>query len=203
LKATTVDTLFSRVAGKRNSKYKEVSFMAEKTISGVTIQCVRGDIAAQTGITAVVNAANAQLVMGGGVAGAIHRAAGPGLEAECRPLAPISPGEAVVTAGHDLPNQYVIHCLGPVYGVDKPEEVLLANCYRNALRLADDHHMESIAFPAISTGAFGYPLEDAAETALSTIVELIPNLKSVKRIRFVLHGGRDLDIHEKTLERKS
>ncbi len=174
-----------------------------KTIWGVEIECVRGDIASQPGISAVVNAANAQLMMGGGVAGAIHRAAGPGLAEECGPLAPIEPGEAVITAGHNLPNQYVIHCLGPVYGVDKPEDELLANCYRNALRLAEEHRMESIAFPAISAGAFGYPVEDAAEVAFGTIVDAIPKLKSVKRVRFVLYSGRDLEIHEKVLEMKT
>lgn len=175
----------------------------EKTISGVTIECLKGDIASQTGITAVVNAANAQLMMGGGVAGALHRAAGPGLAEECRPLAPIEPGEAVITSGHNLPNQFVIHCLGPVYGVDKPEDELLANCYRNALRLAEKHEIESVAFPAISTGAFGYPAQDAAEVAFRTIVEIVPNLKSVKRIRFVLHSGKDVEIYEKVLEMKT
>ncbi len=174
-----------------------------KTISGVEIECVRGDIASQPGITAVVNAANARLMMGGGVAGAIHRAAGPGLAEECCPLAPIDPGEAVVTTGHNLPNQYVIHCLGPVYGADKPEDELLANCYRNALRLAEEHEMESVAFPAISTGAFGYPMEDAAEVAFGTILEAIPKLKSVKRVRFVLYDGRDLEIHERILQKKT
>ncbi len=175
----------------------------EKTISGVTIECVKGDIASQTGITAVVNAANAQLMMGGGVAGALHRAAGPGLAEECRPLAPIEPGEAVITSGHNLPNQFVIHCLGPVYGVDKPEDELLANCYRNALQLAEEHEIESVAFPAISTGAFGYPAHDATEVAFKTIMDIVPNLKFVKRIRFVLHSDRDLQIHEKVLEMKT
>ena len=170
-----------------------------KTISGVTIECVKGDIASQVGISAVVNAANAQLMMGGGVAGAIHRAAGSGLSEEFRPLAPIKPGEAVITGGHNLPNRYVIHCLGPVYGIDKPEDELLARCYRNALQIADDHNIDSIAFPAISTGAFGYPAEEAAGVALSAVLEMIPKLKHVKRVRFVLHSSRDLDIHERVL----
>ncbi len=174
-----------------------------KTISGVEIECVRGDIASQTGMTAVVNAANAQLMIGGGVAGAIHRAAGPGLAEECRPFAPIKPGEAVITKAHNLPNRYVIHCLGPIYGVDKPEDELLRNCYRNALRLAEEHTIGSIAFPAISTGAFGYPMEDAAETAFATILQAVPNLKSVKKVRFVLYSGHDLEIHEKILGRKT
>ncbi len=170
-----------------------------KTVSGVTIECVQGDIAAQADITAVVNAANAQLRMGGGVAGAIHRAAGPGLSAECRALAPIRPGEAVITGGHNLPNRYVIHCLGPVYGIDKPEDELLARCYRNALQLADEHGIDSVAFPAISTGAFGYPVEDAADVALNAVLEMIPELDHVKRVRFVLHSASDLEVHERAL----
>jgi len=137
--------------------------------------------------------------MGRGVAGAIHRAAGPELAEECRPLAPIKPGEAVITGGYNLPNRYVIHCLGPVYGVDKPEDELLARCYRNALQLADEHKIDSVAFPAISTGAFGYPVEDAARVAYSAIVDTIPKLKHVKKIRFVLHGAKDLEVHEAEL----
>ncbi|WP_286974183.1 macro domain-containing protein [Acetomicrobium sp. UBA5826] len=172
----------------------------EKTISGVTIECVKGDITRQPDVTAVVNAANAWLKPGGGVAGAIHRAAGPELDKECRPLAPIKPGQAVITGGHNLPNKYVIHCLGPRYGVDKPEDRLLSDCYRNALKLADEHEIDSIAFPAISTGVFGYPVQEAAEVALRTVKETIPSLKHVHKIRFVLHSDRDLKIHEKVLE---
>jgi len=171
----------------------------KKIISGVTIECVKGDIASQADITAVVNAANAQLRMGGGVAGAIHRAAGPGLSEECRPLAPIAVGEAVITGGHNLPNRYVIHCLGPVYGTDKPENELLARCYQNALRLAEKHEIDSIAFPAISTGAFGYPVEEAASVAFSNVLEMTSELKYVKRIRFVLYSEKDLEIHERVL----
>jgi O-acetyl-ADP-ribose deacetylase (regulator of RNase III) len=171
----------------------------EKTISGVTIECVKGDISSQPDITAIVNAANAQLRMGGGVAGAIHRAAGPGLEKECLPLAPINPGEAVITGGHKLPNRFVIHCLGPVFGVDKPEDKILENCYRNVLKLVEQHKIDSIAFPAISAGAFGYPIEKAAEVALRTIVEIAPEFQYVKRVRFVLYSEKGLDIHEKTL----
>jgi O-acetyl-ADP-ribose deacetylase (regulator of RNase III) len=173
--------------------------VVKKTISGVTIECVKGDIASQADITAVVNAANAQLRMGGGVAGAIHRAAGPGLSEECRPLAPIEVGEAVITNGHNLPNRYVIHCLGPVYGRDKPESELLARCYRNVLRLAEKHSIGSIAFPAISTGAFGYPAEGAASVAFSTVLEMTSELKYVKIIRFVLYSEMDLEIHARVL----
>lgn len=173
----------------------------EVNIKGVIVECLRGDISKQHGITAVVNAANAMLRPGGGVAGAIHRAAGPELEKECRKYAPIKPGQAVITGGYNLPNKYVIHCLGPVYGVDHPEEKLLADCYRNALLLADEKEIDSIAFPAISTGAFGYPVREAAEVSLSTVIDIIPKLKHVKRIRFVLYSENDLKIHEETLKR--
>jgi O-acetyl-ADP-ribose deacetylase (regulator of RNase III) len=171
------------------------------TINGVIVECVRGNIVAQKDMTAVVNAANAELMPGGGVAGAIHRAAGPHLVAECRPLAPIKPGEAVITRGHNLPNAYIIHCLGPVYGVDKPEDKILADCYRNALRLAEEHKIDSISFPAISTGAFGYPMEAAAEIAFRTIRDMISELHYVKKIRFILYKDRDLKIHEEVLAR--
>ena len=170
-----------------------------RTVHGVTVECVQGDITSQDGVTAIVNAANAQLQSGGGVAGAIHRAAGPGLAEEARPLAPISPGVSVITGGHDLPNRYVIHTLGPVYGQDRPEAELLANCYRNALALAEENELDSIAFPAISTGVFGYPVEEAAEVAIKTVVEEAGRLENVRLIRFVLFAERDLEVHERVL----
>lgn len=174
--------------------------MSTKKIGGVTIECVQGNIADQPDMDAIVNAANAELRIGGGVAGAIHRAAGPGLEEECRPLAPISPGEAVITGAHNLPNRHVIHCLGPVYGVDKPSDRLLASCYRNALHLAEKNGLKSIAFPAISSGAFGYPFEAAARMAVKTVIEELQELSSVERIRFVLFGASDRDVFEKILD---
>lgn len=174
--------------------------MPQHTIHDVTIDCRQGDIARQPDLDAVVNAANDQLRIGGGVAGAIHRAAGPGLEQECRPLAPIRPGQAVITGAHDLPNRHVIHCLGPVYGVDQPAAELLAACYRNALRLADDHQLASVAFPAISTGAFGYPMAAAAGVAMRTIMDVAPGLSSVKLIRFVLFHAADVAVHADALD---
>jgi O-acetyl-ADP-ribose deacetylase len=174
--------------------------MREHRVGNVVIELAVGDIARQHDIDAVVNAANAELRTGGGVAGALHRAAGPGLEAECRPLAPIRPGEAVITSAHDLPNRRVIHCLGPVYGSDKPSDVLLASCYRNALRLAEEHSLESVAFPAISTGAFGYPADEAARIALRTVLDEAPRLRTVKRVRFVLFDDPALAAHEAALE---
>ncbi|MCO7247735.1 macro domain-containing protein [Halomonas sp. Mc5H-6] len=152
----------------------------------ISVQCVVGDIAQQPDVDAVVNAANAQLRTGGGVAGALHRAAGPGLAEEGQPMAPIAPGQAVLTGGHDLPNRWVIHCLGPVYGVDKPEDQLLADCYRNALTLAEEHGIERLAFPALSTGAFGYPAEQAAQVCATTLEAILPTLHKVRLIRFVL-----------------
>jgi len=166
----------------------------------MTIECVLGDITRQPDIDAVVNAANAQLRPGGGVAGAIHRAAGPGLDRECRPLAPIRPGEAVITGAHDLPNRHVIHCLGPVYGRDEPAQELLASCYRNALRLAEEKGLVSVAFPSISTGAFGYPMEDAARVAIDTVRQEMRRLQQVERARFVLFDETALLLHQRALD---
>ncbi len=168
----------------------------KKKIQDVILECVQGNIAAQEDIDAVVNAANAWLKPGGGVAGAIHRAAGPELYQECKDLAPIKPGQAVITKAYNLPNKYVIHCLGPVYGRDKPADRLLSDCYRNALKLAEENGINSIAFPAISTGVFGYPIKDAARVALETIIKSIPALKTVKKIRLVLYSSSDLKIYE-------
>ncbi|RUA27381.1 MAG: RNase III inhibitor [Bacteroidetes bacterium] len=165
----------------------------------VKIEAIQGDITKQDDIEAIVNAANAQLQMGGGVAGAIHTAAGRELSEETKPLAPIRPGQAVITNGYNLPNKYIIHTLGPVYGFNQPEEKFLADCYKNSLVLAEDHHIESIAFPAISTGAFGYPFEQAMEIAFSTVHDFAKNAKSVKLIRFVLFSEKDFEQYKNKL----
>ncbi|MBX6321495.1 MAG: macro domain-containing protein [Rhodospirillaceae bacterium] len=172
----------------------------KRSVHGVVIELVQGNIVAQRDMDAIVNAANAELLPGGGVAGVIHRAAGPGLSEECRPLAPIEPGEAVITGGHNLPNAYVIHCLGPVYGRDQPSDKLLADCYRNALARAEEKALASVAFPAISTGAFGYPMAEAATVAIRTVVEEAPKLKTVRLVRFVLHDRSAVNLHEQALE---
>lgn len=171
----------------------------KKNINGVVIECIKGNIVAQEDIAAIVNAANARLMPGGGVAGAIHRAAGPGLEKECRPLAPVSPGQAVITGGHNLPNRYVIHALGPVFGVDKPEAAILEKCYLNSLQLAEGNKIDSVAFPAISTGVFGYPPTKAAEIAIRAAARMAQHLKYVKKIRFVLFSESDLEVHKNVL----
>jgi len=168
-------------------------------IKNITFELKGADIANQDDIDAVVNAANAQLKIGGGVAGAIHRAAGKGLAEEAAPVAPIKPGEAVITGGHNLPNDYVIHCLGPVYGQDKPEDELLANCYKNALKRAEENDVVSIAFPAISCGAFGYPMKEAARVALETIKDEVKDLENVKLIRHVLYGEDAMEIHREVM----
>jgi len=166
----------------------------EIKIGEVILECRVGDITAQSGFDAVVNAANAYLAPGGGVAGAIHRKAGPQLYYECKKLAPIKTGDAVITKGYNLPSPYVIHTLGPVYYREKNSAEKLALCYKNCLKLAEEHNLSSIAFCAISTGAFGYPLKEAAEIAIRTVIEEIPHLKSVKKIRFVLYNEEILKI---------
>ncbi|WP_218142946.1 macro domain-containing protein [Nitrosomonas marina] len=173
--------------------------MTQFKSNGILIECIQGNIAEQPDMAAIVNAANAQLRTGGGVAGAIHRSAGPGLAAECREFAPIRPGQAIITGAHRLPNRYVIHCLGPVYGVDEPSDELLASCFRNALKLAEEKGVESIAFPAISTGVFGFPLQSAAKIALKTVLDVLPDFTRVNHVRFVLFSDADLQVFAETL----
>lgn len=175
----------------------------ERVIGGLRIELARGDITEQPDVDAVVNAANAQLTIGGGVAGAIHRRAGPQLERETRPLAPISPGQAVITGAHGLPNERIIHCLGPVFGRDEPSDELLAACFRNALQLADEHRLRSVAFPAISTGAFAYPVEEAADVSLRAVADSVERLEHVELVRFVLFSPSDLETFEEALARLS
>lgn len=174
--------------------------MSKITIQNIKLELKRGDISNQSDIEAVVNAANAQLCGGSGVDGALHRAAGPELKKASQPQGPIKPGQAVITPGFKLPNKYVIHCLGPVYGQDKPEDELLANCYKNALQLAENNGIGRIAFPAISCGAFRYPMKDAAWVAFTAIKNTVGALRNVKLIRFVLFGEEAMAVHQKLME---
>lgn len=167
----------------------------------IVIELTVGNITDQPDMDAVVNAANARLMPGGGVAGAIHRAAGPGLTAECRPLAPIQPGEAVITSGQQLPNRWIIHCLGPVYGIDESPDILLAACYRNAIGLAERHDIERIAFPAISTGAFGYPLQAAADITAYALKTCLREESPLSLIRFVLYDDNASDTFRRSFEK--
>jgi O-acetyl-ADP-ribose deacetylase (regulator of RNase III) len=173
----------------------------KKKISEIILELQKGNITEQFDISAIVNAANAELHTGSGVAGAIHNAAGKELEVACRPLAPINPGQAVITDAFNLSNDYVIHTLGPVYGRNHPEDKLLAACYRNSLLLADEKHITSVAFPAISTGAFGYPIEKAAIIALRTIADTAEKLKYLKTVRMVLWSETDYNEFAKVLEK--
>ncbi len=174
---------------------------ARREFHGVVVECAGGDITDQSGIDAVVNAANAQLAPGGGVAGAIHKKAGPGLFKECKPLAPIRTGSAVITSGHGLPNPWCIHVLGPVYASSSDPAGELASCYREALKLAEENNLTSIAAPAVSTGIFGYPVAEAAEVALRAVAQQARTLEHVKLVRFVLWGEDDHAVHVQELER--
>lgn len=174
--------------------------MIKNKFNNTTLEIVQGNIVDQPDCDAIVNAANAQLRTGGGVAGAIHRIGDPELTKETRSMAPISPGEAVISSAPNFPNKYIIHCLGSVYGRDKPSDKLLKNCYLNALKVAEGNGVTSIAFPAISTGAFGYPKKEAATIALSTIREESEHLESVKLVRFVLFSEEDYELHGEVLE---
>jgi O-acetyl-ADP-ribose deacetylase (regulator of RNase III) len=152
------------------------------------IAIVCGDITAQQ-IDAIVNAANKSLLGGGGVDGAIHRAAGPGLLEECRQLGGCDTGEARITQGYRLPARFVIHTVGPVWkGGGSGEDDLLAACYHNSLLLAEKNGVRSIAFPAISTGAYGFPLERAARIAVRTVQDFLSAHPLPERVVFVCHG---------------
>lgn len=163
------------------------------------IKLFKGDIT-RLQADAIVNAANSSLLGGGGVDGAIHRAAGPGLLRECRTLNGCSTGEAKITKGYDLPAKYVIHTVGPVWkGGQSGEPGLLRNCYQNSLSLASLHGIRSIAFPNISTGVYGYPKEEAASIAVGTVEEYIASHKIPEKIIFVLFDEENYEIYRELL----
>lgn len=163
------------------------------------LELVKGDITEQD-TEAIVNAANKRLAPGGGVAGAIHRAAGPKLWEECKKLEGCETGEAKITGGYELPAPYVIHTVGPVHSGSSEDPKMLASCYRESLKLAIENGIKSISFPAISTGSFGYPMEEAARIALQTVVGVLKRTSEIELVRFVLHNSRALNIHERTLQ---
>jgi O-acetyl-ADP-ribose deacetylase len=156
------------------------------------IEILMGDITRQA-VDAIVNAANSSLLGGGGVDGAIHRAAGPKLLEECRTLHGCETGEAKITKAYNLPAKFVIHTVGPIYsGKDPTEEAeLLKNCYRNCLRIANEHGLQSLAFPSISTGAYGYPIEKACRTAMQTVKGELESHTTLERVIFVAFSFSD------------
>jgi O-acetyl-ADP-ribose deacetylase (regulator of RNase III) len=154
---------------------------------------IRGDIT-ELDVDAIVNAANTTLLGGGGVDGAIHRAAGPELLAECRTLGGCQPGEAKLTRGYRLPARFVIHTVGPVWRGGKRRELqILANCYRNSLQLAVDNRIKAIAFPAISCGAYGYPIREATQIAVKTTRQFLATEDKIDKVIFTLWSE---DIYE-------
>lgn len=167
-------------------------------IDDSTLELTKGDITKQD-TEAIVNAANSRLAPGGGVAGAIHRAAGPKLWEECKRLNGCKTGEAKITRGYELFASYVIHTVGPIYSGSTEDREMLASCYRESLRLADERGIQEVSFPAISTGAFGYPMAEAAKIALKTVMEMLRTSK-IKLVRFVLHDSVALNTHEKVLK---
>jgi O-acetyl-ADP-ribose deacetylase (regulator of RNase III) len=167
----------------------------EGTIREERLVIVQGDLTRET-VDAIVNAANSTLLGGGGVDGAIHLAAGPGLLEECRGLGGCPPGEARMTKGYRLRTRHVIHTVGPVWqGGNAKEDATLAGCYRSSLRLAEAAGLSSVAFPSISTGAYGFPIERACHIALREIRSFLATAKNVRLVRIVTFGARDLDVY--------
>ena len=165
------------------------------------IEIIKADITTLK-LDAIVNAANSSLLGGGGVDGAIHRAAGPGLLQECRELGGCKTGDAKITAGYNLPARYVIHTVGPVWnGGARGEPELLASCYRSSLSLAARNNVKTIAFPAISCGIYGYPIEEACEIAIRETVSFLSNEGSIEKVIFTCFDRDVYQAYQKAMER--
>ena len=173
--------------------------MVKVAINKSVLELIEGDITEQE-MDAIVNAANSSLLGGGGVDGAIHRAGGPKILEECRKLGGCPTGEARITTGGNLKARYVIHTVGPIYsGGQKREAELLANAYKNSLNLAFQYKLKSVAFPSISTGAYGYPVNEAATVALKTVTQYFKTYADIELVRFVLFGQKAYQAYEKAL----
>ena len=181
-------------------KVSSLDIMQTFHLGDADIEVIVGDITDEH-TDAIVNAANKYLAPGGGVAGAIHRAAGPQLWEECKTLGGCQTGEAKITSGYNLPASYVIHTVGPVYSGKSQDARLLASCYIQVMRLAADYGLKSIAFPALSTGAFGYPMEKAAGIAIQSLQDVLKKPTSVHHVRFVLYDAYSLQVHVTVFQR--
>ncbi|MEK9136900.1 MAG: O-acetyl-ADP-ribose deacetylase [Bacteroidota bacterium] len=173
--------------------------MKTLTVSCTTLVLKQGDITLED-TEAIVNAANSSLMGGGGVDGAIHRAGGPKILEECRKirqqLGDLPTGEAVITTGGNLRTRFVIHTVGPVWhGGSHDEDQLLANAYRNSLKLAVQHKIKSIAFPSISTGVYGFPIEQASKIAFKTVVDFVREHEEIREVRFVVFSRSDYEVY--------
>ena len=167
--------------------------MDKKVIEKLDVR--QGDITTLD-VDAIVNAANTSLLGGGGVDGAIHRAAGPGLLEECRTLGGCPTGEARITRGYNLAARHVIHTVGPVYSGKTRDKILLTGCYQNSLQLAADNALASIAFPAISCGVYGYPIEEACQITVDTTCSFLQANPAIKQVIFMLFSPADLKVYE-------
>ena len=168
------------------------------TINGVTLALLQGNIV-EVHADSIVNAANSGLRGGGGVDGAIHRAGGPSIMEACRKIGGCPTGSAVATPAGNLHAKYIYHAVGPIYSGSKDDERLLASAYQSCLNLAERHSINSIAFPSLSTGVYGYPLELAAPIALRTIIEHIKKTTSLQQVTMILFGDSAYEAYEKAL----
>lgn len=178
---------------------KKIPMTTKYKIGNSILELLNGDITIQS-TEAIANAANRRLSPGGGVSGAIHRAAGPQLWEECKKLGGCNTGEAKLTNGYNLKAKYVIHTVGPVYSSSADDAEDLKNCYKNSLLLASRKNIKSISFPSISTGIFGYPVKDASIIALKTIIDFLKEHAEIELVRMVLFSKGDYNIYKSSLE---